>query len=834
MIEGIGRWYDGIVLQRPLLWVIVLALLTGIAATQLDKIKIEASADSLMLKGDPSLELFREVASRYGSEEFLVLTWQPKGELLGDDSLAALDQMAARLRVLKGVSSVTTVLDVPLLQSPPMTLTDVTSAEGLPSLRDKSISRELALKELTTSVIYRDLLVSRDGKTAAVQINIARDEEGIALLNRREELRKLDARGELSIAQEAELARVSAQVKVNNAKATQAQKVMVQKVRDIAAQYNARDAKVFVGGVPMIAVDMISFVRSDLVTFGSAILAIMTLVLAIIFRQWRWVIIPLLTCISTATLMLGLLGALDWRMTVISSNFVSVLLIVTLAIAIHLVVRYRELEVEMPEANLHDRVLKTVQFMIVPCIYTGLTTIVAFVSLVVSGIQPVIDFGWMMTAGIFVALVVSFIFVPCAIRLWPTKHIAKASGTPTLTARFARIADRFGTTIMLCSVGLMVLSVYGISQLKVENRFIDYFHETTEIYRGMELLDSQLGGTIPLDIVLKAPATAGTLPGLESVNGSAEQAPVSDDEWPEQDVSFDGEASDGAFADEDVFAEEDGFDEGFDSGFDQSGTEDFQPSYWFTLEGMERLREVHRYLDSLEQTGKVLSLDTVFTVSESLMGDKLGSVELALLQNSLPAAMRDNLLEPYFDAAGDEVRISLRAMETSPRLRRDELLKQIHAHLLNDLDFAPENVEMTGMLVLYNNVLQSLFTSQILTLGVVFLVILIMFLLLFHSLSLAFIALAPCLLAAAMVLGIMGLLGIPLDIMTITIAAIVVGIGVDDCIHYVHRFKREYAKDKDYLATMYRCHSSIGNAMYYTTVTVVIGFATLSEISEQE
>lgn len=837
MIERIGRWYDGIVLQRPWLWVMVLGVLTAAALTQIDKIKVDASADSLMLKGDPSLELFREVAGRYGSEEFLVLTWQPKGELLGEASLTALDNMANELRALQGVSSVTTVLDVPLLQSPPLSLTDVTSGEGLPSLRDKTVSRELALKELTTSTIYRDLLVSRDGKTSAVQINIARNEEGVALLNRREELRKLAAQGALSVDQTAELEQVSAQVKANNASHGQAQKIMVQNVRDIAAKYNDRDAKIFVGGVPMIAVDMISFVRSDLTTFGSAILFIMTLVLAIIFRQLRWVVIPLLTCVVTATLMLGLLGALDWRMTVISSNFVSVLLIVTLAIAIHLVVRYRELEVIMPEANLHDRVLKTVKLMVVPCVYTGLTTIVAFVSLVVSGIQPVIDFGWMMTVGVFCALTVSFIFVPCAIRLWPAKNLAKASGKPTLTAWFARFADKFGGLILCGSAALLLLSVYGMSLLKVENRFIDYFHDTTEIYRGMELLDSQLGGTIPLDIVLKAPAAETALPGLETVAPSSEQTPVSADEWPEDDVSFASASQDDAFAD-DAFSEDDGFDDTFDSGFDDSfegagddgfeSADEFEPSYWFTLEGVERLREVHQYLDGLEQTGKVMSLDTVFTVAEQLMGGKLGSVELALLQNNLPAAMADNLVLPYFDADTNEVRISLRVMETSPSLRRNQLLNDIQGHLEGDLGIAPSDVELTGMLVLYNNVLQSLFKSQILTLGAVFFAILIMFVLLFRSLILALIALAPSLLAAAMVLGTMGLLGIPLDIMTITIAAIVVGIGVDNCIHYVHRFKREYAKDNDYLATMYRCHGSIGNAMYYTTITVVVGFSTLT------
>jgi len=156
------------------------------------------------------------------------------------------------------------------------------------------------------------------------------------------------------------------------------------------------------------------------------------------------------------------------------------------------------------------------------------------------------------------------------------------------------------------------------------------------------------------------------------------------------------------------------------------------------------------------------------------------------------------------------------------------LLEQIHDHLTNEMGFAEEEVHLTGLLVMYNNMLQSLFKSQILTLGTVFVAILIMFLFLFRSLKFALVALAPNLLAAGAVLGSMGLIGIPLDIMTITIAAITVGIGVDHAIHYVHRFRKEFPVDRDYIATMYRCHGSIGKAMYYTSVIIIFGFSILA------
>jgi hypothetical protein len=487
-----------------------------------------------------------------------------------------------------------------------------------------------------------------------------------------------------------------------------------------------------------------------------------------------------------------------------------------------MIVRYRELHAEDPDGDLHERVLLTMQLMAIPCIYTGITTIVAFISLVVSGLQPVIDFGWMMTAGIVVAMLMSFILVPCLMLVWPKGRPHHHTGSdPVLTAHFSRLADHHGLGILLVSALLVILTAVGISRLEVENRFIDYFRESTEIYQGMELLDSQLGGTIPLDIVLTPPNLDTPLPGLENLAPAIDAPPVADDD------PF-AEDSDSFAAPVDDLADDD-WDDEFDSDVDEfAGTEEaFIPSYWFSLEGMRELDAVHNYLDSLPEAGKVLSLSTVFSVVKDLLGDDIGGVELAIVQKSLPEDMKTLMLSPYFSENTEQARVTVRVKETSKDLRRDELLRAVHAQLVGPLGFEPEQVQLTGMLVLYNNVLQSLYRSQILTLGAVFLAIMFMFLVLFRSLSLALITLAPNLLAAGMVLGMMGLTGIPLDIMTITIASIVVGIGVDDCIHYVHRYLREFPVDRDYRATMYRCHNSIGRAMYYTTVTIVIGFSTL-------
>jgi predicted RND superfamily exporter protein len=817
--------YDRLVLRHPWAVLALVALLVGGFATQLGKIRLDASADSLMLQGDPALDFYREISAEYSAEDFLLLTWQPHAPLLSPESLQPLHRMADELRQLAGVSSVVTVLDVPLLESPPVSLSDITSGKPLPGLEDPGTDRELVLQELTTSPIYADLLASRDGELSAVQINLERDERYFDLLSKRDALREKRDREGLSHQEKEALHRAEAEFKAHTAVALEAQSRLVQRVREIAASYKPH-ADIFVGGVPMIAADMVSFVRSDLVIFGSAILGVMMLILGIIFRRVRWVVIPIVTCSATVVVMLGLLGALDWRMTVISSNFVAVLLIITLSISIHLIVRYRELHAVEPEGELHERVLRTMQHMIVPCFYTSITTIVAFVSLVVSAIQPVIDFGWMMTVGIAIGLLLSFLIVPCMMLVWPKGRAVRHRGAdPTLIAYFARATDHYGRAIIAVTLALVALILVGMSRLEVENRFIDYFHDSTEIYQGMKLLDSRLGGTIPLDIILTPPDQDTPLPGLESTVPAGDAPPVAEDDPFAEDVDpFAGPVPATSSAGDDL---DDEFASDADD-FSVDGQEAFTPSYWFSLAGMRELDAVHNYVDSLPETGKVLSLSTTFSVVKNLLGDDIGSVELALVQKSLPDDVRTLMVAPYFSEDGEQARITVRVKETSKDLRRDVFLKDLRRHLVDDMGFAEDRVRFTGMLVLYNNVLQSLFRSQILTLGAVFLAILIMFAGLFRSLSFAFIALAPNLLAAGLVLGVMGLVGIPLDIMSITIAAIVVGIGVDDCIHYVHRFMREFPTDRNYRATMYRCHSSIGRAMYYTTVTVVVGFSTLT------
>jgi hypothetical protein len=498
-----------------------------------------------------------------------------------------------------------------------------------------------------------------------------------------------------------------------------------------------------------------------------------------------------LCCAFSAIAMMGLLGLFDWEVTVISSNFISLQLIITMAITIHLIVRYRELNLKNPEAGQRELILDTVRLKMKPCLYAALTTIAGFGSLLLCDILPVITFGWMMSAGIIVSLVMTFLLFPSVSMLTNKESLKPAKKNHfSLTAFLAGFTESHGIFILIVSGIAFILSAIGISRLTVENSFIDYFKHTTEIYQGMKVIDQNLGGTTPLDVIV-----------------DFEEISVSEPEMPSETKT----------EDTDEFDEFDEFDEA-----------ESKNKYWFTSAKMARIVMVHNYLDSLSETGKILSLGTMMKVAEKLNNGKpLDNFQLALLYTEMPEKFQNLVLKPYVSVDNNQVRFSIRVRDSEKSLRRNELLKKIRHDLVGKLQLEKEHVHLSGMLLLYNNMLQSLFRSQILTLGVVILALMVMFLILFRSLKVALIAIFPNLLSIGVVLGVMGWFNLPLDMMTITIASISVGIAVDDTIHYIHRFTQEFQIDRDYIMTMHRCHGSIGHAMFYTSVTIIIGFSIL-------
>jgi predicted RND superfamily exporter protein len=787
-------FYERFLLKKPRLVLFLLLVVVAFLGYKAKDFKLDASTQTLILQTDEDLRYSQMIQSRFGGYDYLLLTYTPIGDLFSDQTLQNLKRLRDELKKVDGVSEVVSILDAPLLESPPVPVKQL--ATSIQTLESPTVDRKRARVEFAESPLYRDLLVSEDLKTTALQIKFRRDAAYQDLMTRHDQLQEKRLNGTLSAAEHAELKKVAANLQNQQDALNKIRHREIAAIRAIMDRHRG-EAELFLGGISMIADDLISFIKNDLKIFGLGVLFFLIVTLGVIFRSMRWVILPILCCASSAIAMLGLLGMFGWPVTVISSNFISLQLIVTMAITIHLIVRYRYLLADNPDADQRRLILDTMRQMMTPCLFTTLTTIAGFGSLLFCNILPVKTFGWMMIAGLVVSLVLTFLIFPAGLVLLKKKAIPAAKKPRhSLTSLLARFTESHGRAILTAGGILFILSVAGISRLTVENSFIDYFKDSTEIYQGMKVIDQKLGGTTPLDVIIELGKSAKSKPAkpLKTAGIAAK-----DDE------------------DTDVF---DSFDE-----FEEKPKGD---KYWFTTDKMALAARIQNYLESLPESGKVLSLATMLKIAEKLNhGKPLDNFQLALLYSELPAKFRDVVLNPYVSVANNQLRFSIRVKDSLKSLKRDHLLKKIRSDLQNKIGLKPDQIKITGLLVLYNNMLQSLFESQILTLAIVVLALMGMFWMLFRSLKVALIALVPNLLAVGAVLGFMGWLRIPLDMMTITIAAISMGIAVDNAIHYIYRFKKEFADKRDYIGTLRLCHESIGNALYYTSVTVIIGFSIL-------
>jgi uncharacterized protein len=811
MSRLIYRLYLSSVINRPFHVITSILILTLIAAFGMTNFKLDASADSLTLEHDNSIDYYREISKRYQTGDILVLTYSPKVDMFSSESIKTLTQLRDDLAKVEGVASVYSILDVPLLYSPMRPLAQV--KEFPRNLLSPGVDFDLAKKEFLTSPVYRDTLLSPDGKTSAILLNLKVNNQYIEMARHRDALReKRDTQG-LTKEEEKELEQVAAEFLAYRTAVAADDSARVEIVRGIVKHYQDK-AQIFLGGVTMITSDMVTYIKNDLVVFGAALLGFIVFMLVILFRQWRFVVLPLAACLLSVILMVGWLSWIDWRMTVISSNFVALLLIMVFAFTIYIVVRYREIHAADPELDQADIVLETVRNMVVPCLYSALTTIVAFLSLIMSGIRPVIDFGWMMTIGLVVGFIMTFMVLPAGLMMLPKGEPKdKGDNSAALTLVFSRLAQFHGGKILLVSMAVVAISIWGIAKLEVENRFVDYFKSDSEIHQGLSVIDKQLGGTVALDIILDADKS-----DLVSTKSTTETTVTEAKTETATEESEFGDLSEDPFA-EDSFGEmEDAF-----------GSEDApaNTSYWYSVSGMDQVKQLHDYLETLPEVGKVNSLAIAYQLANDINKGKLNEFELNVMRNMLSDEIKKFMINPYLSDENQQTRISLRVIETTPDLKRAELVKKIHDYAINQVGLKEEQVHFTGMLVLYNNMLESLFKSQIATIGVVFVSIMLMILVLFRSLKIAIISILPNIMAAGAVLGAMGLAGIPLDMMTTTIAAIVVGVGVDQAIQYFYRYREEFAIDQNYVAAMHRSHASIGRAMYYTSATIIVGFSIL-------
>ena len=790
MIKKIINWQLERPTMNPFITILVILTFLGFFSYNIQYFELDASSDSLLLQDDEDLRYYRNIKARYGDDEFLVVTISPKIDLFDEKTIDLLTNLKKDLSKLDQIESVVSILDVPLLKSPPKSLAEI--ADSAPTFLSPETDKELAKIELTTSNLYRNLIISEDAKTTAMLLNIRLNVELESLIDKRDALRAKRLDSDLSAMELKELDRLTSEVKSLRKDERNETATMVSDVRSVLDQYKS-SAEIFLGGVPMITVDMIDYIQNDIQLFGLLILMFLVIALLVIFKNPQWMIVSMVCCLIGLMIMTGVLGYMSWPVTVVSANFVALLLIFSLSITVHLTVRYRELVKLFPEENHSSLIVMTMRDKLEPCLFTTITTMVGFGSLLIAGIRPVIDFGWMMLISMGVIFILVFNLFPALLSLFSKiDHQVKEDKTHKLTNAFANLVIQKPTQILILFTIVFAISISGITKLTAENQFIKAFKEDTEIFQGLSVIDSQLGGTTPLDIIIEADPDFFNVEDDENI--------IEDD-----------------FFDEAFFEDDDGE---YDIGGD---------SYWYNSYRLKTIEAVHDYLESLNEAGKVISFDTTMDVLQTLNdGDEMDTFFLSVLYKKVPDDVKEALFDPYLSEDGNQLRISFRVYESYPDLQRGELLKKIKRDLTSELGLKESQVKLTGMLVLYNNVLESLITSQILTIGFVFAAIMIMFLFLFRSIKFAVIAVIPSIIASSSVLGLMGLMNIPLDIMTITIAAICIGIGVDHSIHYVHRFRKEILDSSHADVAIKNAHNSTGQAIYYTSVIIILGFSILA------
>mgnify|MGYP001303156649 CR=1 FL=1 len=749
-----SHFYQKSIIENPRTILVFLFLILAFFAFFTKDFRLDASSDTLLLENDPDLKYLKEINDRYGSKEFLILTYTPNEPMISEKSLNNLLSLKYKIQTLDWIHSVVTLLDIPLLNNSDAPLTE--RIQNFKTLKDNDIDKERGFEEILNSPVFRNFVISEDGKTTGL----------IAYIKKDEKLEKIDQSDSTSYENYKDRRK-----KENHEN--------IIEIRKIIKSYED-NGKIYLGGIPMIADDMMTFIKNDIAVFGIGVLFFIIFTLWFVFRKIIWIIVPLASCFFSVIIMTGLLGLIGWKVTVISSNFIALMLILTMAMNIHLCTRFIQLRKNNPNLKNSEIILMTTKKMFWPIIYTALTTIFAFLSLVFSEIKPIIDFGWMMTLGLITSFIISFTLLPTLLNLFFKDQISfKGQNKSKITEILANFSLNSKSIILIVTSLIIILSIFGISRLEVENSFVNYFSKKTEIYKGMKLIDDKLGGTTPLDVIIKFPAS------------DKEKADDEFDDWEDE---------------EDKNLEK----------------------YWFTKDKIDKINKVHNYLDNLKFTGKVLSFSSILDVATQLNnGKQLESLEMGVLYSKIPDSIKKEVIDPYISVKDNEARISLRIKDSDKNLRRNDLIKKIKLDLKNEIGLKESEYKLGGVLILFNNLLQSLFKSQILTLGLVMIGIFLMFVVLFKNLKLSLIGVIPNFIAAFFILGIIGLLGIPLDMMTITIAAITIGIAVDNSIHYIYRFKEEFSSNKNYEDTVKTCHSTVGIAILNTSITIVFGFSIL-------
>ncbi len=785
MFKNTVNILTSIVIRKPVVVLVIMFALVVACSLYIPKLNIDASPDSLMLESDPDLKYYREVHRHYGTDEYVIIGFKPNKGMLEQENIEYIENISKQFKQINGVSGVTSLSNVPLLLQ--LKEDEKTGQTSFSNLLSSTVDIAKAEQEFTSSPIYVDNLISRDLTTTAIKVDIEKNKKLIDLIEQKYDLLAEQENDPENTKTLSELDNLRNTIIVERQIINQRYKEVLDKVRGIIST-DADRGEFYLAGAPLIGNDMKEYVAKDIRTFGIAILAIMIVVLFLFFRNPAWIFLALICAVLNVLLVAGLASLLGFQLTIISSNFVALLIIFSVTLSIHVIIRYQEIQALHPDDSIEDEIKTTISQIITPCFYMVLTSAIAFLSLVVSDINPVIVFGYIMILGLFCAFLLTFTVLPALIKIIKPKPrcVDEDKSANFLENLLQAIVNHKKLTLTIL-IGMFALNLLGISQITVENRFIDYFKKSTDIYQGLELVDQELGGTVPLEIILEA--------------GDVEEEEITDG-----DEEFDDYLTELEETQDDFTAN----------------------SYWYNRSGIKKINKIHEYLESQPQIGKVLSLSSTEEVFRTInKGEPLEDFHLSLVYSKVPQNIKDVLISPYVSTDGSQARVLARIKDSDHTLIRNDLLKKIKTDLNAEFVKNGESVRLTGISVLYNNVLQSLFKSQILTLGTVFVAILIMLTILFRSVKLAIIGTLPNIFTALFILGCMGVFGIPLDIMTITIAAITIGIGVDYAIHYIHRYKKEYAESADNYQAIHKSQTTVGKALYFTSITITLGFIVL-------
>ena len=735
-------------------------------------IKLDASSDTLILKNDKTFEYFEYYNNIFPSKNFLILAVK-SNKNIDENYLQNVQKLNEKIKNLKNVESTLTILDAPILLSNNITLSELANSD-IETIRNTNIDNDIILDEFSNSPILKDQLINKDKNLTSIIIYTKKNDnlKELRIKKNQNELNK-DERKNIEKKYNLE------KIKYNNVRDK-----LILDIREIISTEN-NEYKYYLGGIDMIASDTISFVKNDIKIFGFAVLIFIVFVLFLIYRDIKWVIIPLITTVYSVLFMTGFVGFMKWEITAISSNFISLMLILSISMNIHIVNHYR---IHSIDNTITNKLYYTMTKMFWPCLYTGLTTIVAFSSLLFSNIKPIIDFGFIMVFALLFIFLSSFTILPLLISFFPKIKKDKIKRFFILDL-FYKISIK--NTYIIFSINLIFIcfSIYGINKLNVENSFINYFKSNTEIHKGMKLIDTELGGTTPIDVIIK-------------FNKDKFDIDINDNiENNDEDLIFEDE----------IFLEEDLF------------SENISEESWFTDEKIITIKKIHQYLESRKEIGKVQSIYSLIEMGNLINKKELTNFEISILYKEIPENYKIRLINPFLSTENNMVKINARVKD-SYEINRNQLIFEIKKYIESEFNNV-DTFEINGLLVLYNNMLQSLFDSQLKSFGIILLAIFVMFLILFQSIKLSIFGMIPNIIASTFILGLIGNLGIPLDIMTITIAAITIGIAVDNTIHYIYRVKEN--KNNIIEESIKKAHNNVGNAVLTTSLTIAFGFSVL-------